>query len=127
MKEPPLKRMLISIVLFAALALPLSATAAPAAVPTKLTGTTGPGFTITLRKAGKRVTALKPGRYTLTVTDRSSAHNYVIIGPGIGRKQVTGLAFVGRRTVTFTVRKGRSEYYCTPHRLMGMRGFVSVK
>jgi plastocyanin len=29
--------------------------------------------------------------------------------------------------VTVTLRKGRYEYYCTPHRSLGMRGFITVK
>ena len=66
--------MLISIVLFAALALPLSAPAGTTATtPIKLTGVTGPGFTITVKKAGTKVTRLKPGKYTITVTDKSGA------------------------------------------------------
>ena len=36
--------------------------ASRAALP-KLTGTVGPGFTITLKKAGKKVMKLKAGRY----------------------------------------------------------------
>lgn len=128
MKEPPLKRMLISIVLFAALALPLSAPAGTDVVaPTKLTGVTGPGFTIVVRKAGTKVTRLKPGKYAITVTDRSGLHNFVLTGPGIRNKVITGLGFTGRRTATVTLKRGRYEYYCTPHRSMGMKGFITVR
>jgi Copper binding proteins, plastocyanin/azurin family len=127
MKEPPLKRMLISIVLFAALALPLSAPAGTTATPIKLTGVTGPGFTITVKKAGTKVTRLKPGRYTITVTDRSGLHNFVLTGPGIRNRVITGLGFTGRRTATVTLKRGRYEYYCTPHRSMGMKGFITVR
>ena len=42
---------------------------ATAAAPT-LTGTVGPGFTITLTKGGKKVTRLSAGRYQLVVRDR---------------------------------------------------------
>ena len=128
MKEPSLKRMLISIVLFAALALPLSAPAGTTATtPIKLTGVTGPGFTITVKKAGTKVTRLKPGKYTITVTDKSGAHNFVLTGPGIRNKVITGLGFTGRRTATVTLKRGRYEYYCTPHRSMGMHGFITVR
>jgi hypothetical protein len=126
MKEPSMKRMLISIVLFAALALPLSAPAGTDVVaPTKLTGVTGPGFTIVVRKAGTKVTRLKPGKYAITVSDKSGFHNFVLTGPGIRNKVITGLSFTGRRTVT--LKRGRYEYYCTPHRSMGMRGFITVR
>lgn len=127
MKEPSLKRMLISIVLFAALALPLSAPAGTTATPIKLTGVTGPGFTITVKKAGTKVTRLKPGKYTITVTDKSGSHNFVLTGPGVRNKVITGLGFTGRRTATVTLKRGRYEYYCTPHRSMGMRGFITVR
>ena len=127
-EEPPLNRMLISIVLFAALALPLSAPAGTdAAKPTKLTGVTGPGFTIVVRKAGKKVTRLKPGKYTITVSDKSAMHNFVLTGPGIRNRVITGLGYTGSRTATVTLKRGRYEYYCTPHRSMGMKGFITVR
>jgi hypothetical protein len=114
--------------------IPLAALVALLAVPgafgvpsaTKLTGTTGPGLTITVKKAGKKVTKLAPGKYTVTVTDKSTQHDFVLNGPGIKNKLVTGLAFKGTKTVTVTLKKGRYEYYCTPHRSLGMRGFIRV-
>ncbi|HEX2293367.1 MAG TPA: plastocyanin/azurin family copper-binding protein [Gaiellaceae bacterium] len=109
----------------AVLALPLSAPAGPTA--TKLAGTTGPGFTITLKKAGKKVTTLRPGAYTITVADKSRSHDFVLTGPGIRRKMVTGLSYMGTKSATVTLRKGRYEFYCTPHRSMGMRGFFTVR
>lgn len=108
-----------------ALTLPFSAPAGTTA--TKLVGTTGPGMTITVKKAGKRVTTLKPGKYTITVSDKSSAHNFVLTGPGIRNKTITGLGFRGSKTVTVTLKKGRYEYYCTPHRSFGMKGFITVR
>lgn len=120
-----MKKVLIAAALVAALSLPLSAPAGTNA--TRLTGTTGPGFTITLKKAGKKVTTLKAGSYTFVVSDRSSAHDFWIVGPGVKAKQITGLAFTGSRTKTVTLRKGRYEFYCKPHRRMGMRGFFTVK
>lgn len=123
-----MNKMLISIVLFAALALPLSAPAGTTATtPTKLTGVTGPGFTIAVRKAGTKVTRLKPGRYSIRVSDRSGLHNFVLTGPGIRNRVITGLGFTGTRTATVTLKRGRYEYYCTPHRSMGMKGFITVR
>jgi Copper binding proteins, plastocyanin/azurin family len=123
-----LKRMLISIVILAALALPLAAPAGTdATTPTKLAGVTGPGFTITVKKAGRKVTRLKPGKYAITVSDRSGLHNFVLTGPGIRNRTITGLGFTGTRTATVTLKRGRYEYYCTPHRSMGMKGFITVR
>jgi plastocyanin len=120
--------MLISIVILAALALPLAAPAGvDATTPTKLAAVTGPGFTITVKKGRTKVTRLKPGRYTFTVSDRSGAHDFVLTGPGIRNKRITTVPFRGTRSATVTLRRGRYEYYCTPHRSMGMKGFITVR
>ena len=55
-------------------------TAGPAMSPAKLTGTVGPGFTITLKKGGAKVRTLKAGRYTFVVTDKSNIHDYRLKG-----------------------------------------------
>jgi hypothetical protein len=112
--------------LIAVLALVAPSAATPASSATKLAGTTGPSFTITLKKSGKKVAKLKAGKYTIKVSDKSADHNFVLNGPGIKNKVITGLGFTGTKTVTVTLKKGRYEYYCTPHRFMGMRGFVKV-
>jgi plastocyanin len=120
-----LRKVPITVAVVAALALPLSSPAGTTA--TKLAGTTGPGFTITVKKAGKRVTSLKAGSYTFTVADKSGAHDFVLVGPGLKKPRViTGLGFTGTKSATLTLKKGRYEYYCTPHRRMGMRGFITV-
>lgn len=116
-----------SLPLVAALAL-----AAPLAAPanttaTRLAGVTGPGMTITVKKAGTKATRLTAGKYTITVSDKSSAHDFVLTGPGIRNRMITGLAFRGSKTVTVTLKRGRYEYYCTPHRSMGMKGFITVR
>jgi hypothetical protein len=118
-------RRLLPLLVLLALTVPPTAFAALSA--TKLTGTTGPSLTITVKKAGKKVKTLKPGKYTLTVSDKSSMHDFVLTGPGIKKKMITGLAFKGTKTVTVTLKKGRYEYYCTPHRSLGMKGFITVK
>jgi len=118
-------RRLLPLLALLALAVPPTAFAALSA--TKLTGTTGPGFTITVKKAGKKVKTLRPGTYTLTVSDKSNQHDFVLTGPGIKKKQVTTVPFKGTKTVTVKLKKGRYEYYCTPHRSLGMKGFITVK
>ena len=103
-----------------ALAAPISAMG-----PTKLAGVTGPGLTITLKKSGVKVKTLKPGKYTITVRDKSSAHNFRLKGPGLNR-QITGLSFVGTKTVTVTLKKGTYTYLCDPHAIQGMKGSFRV-
>lgn len=87
--------------------------AGPSAAPTKLTGTVGPGFTITLKKGGVKVRTLKAGRYTIRVTDKSDVHDFWLKGPV--RRNITGVGFQGTRTVTLTLRRGSYTYYCAIH------------
>ena len=87
---------------------------------TKLTGTTGPGFTITLKKGTATVKTLKAGAYTITVKDKATTHNFRLKGPGLN-KQITALAFKGSKTVTVTLKKGTYTYQCDPHVTMGMK------
>ena len=97
-------------------ALALAAPAAPvgAMSPTKLKGTVGPGFTITLKKGTATVRTVKPGRYSITVADKSNIHNFRLKGPGLNR-QITSVSFVGTKTVTVTLKRGKYTYVCTPH------------
>jgi hypothetical protein len=113
--------------LITVLALLLPPTAFAVLNATRLTGTTGPGLTITLKKAGKKVTSLTPGSYTITVSDKSTNHNFVLTGPGVRNRVITGLAYTGSKTVTLRLRRGTYTYYCTPHRAIGMKGTFRVR
>ena len=96
------------------------------AAPQKLVGTVGPGFTISLKTAsGKRVTGLTRGTYALTVKDRSDEHNFHVRGPGLS-KSVTGVDFVGTKTVTIRFAGGKYAFVCTPHS-DDMRGAITVR
>ena len=96
-------------------ALALAVPAVAPAAPQKLVGTVGPGFTIALKTAaGKRVTTLKPGTYSVVITDKSDDHNFSLSGPGLN-KQFTGVEFVGTKRVTLRVKAGRYSFVCTPH------------
>lgn len=98
----------------------LAAVPVQAAVP-KLAGTTGPGFTITLKKGTTKVTRLKAGTYTITVSDRSTAHNFHLVGPGVNK--TTTLAFTGTKTWTVKLQKGKTyRFLCDPHVSFGMKG-----
>lgn len=104
-----------------------SALAAPASnSANKLVGTTGPEWTITLKRSGRTVRTLKPGVYRLTVNDRSTSHNFRLRGPRTDRV-ITRLRYTGRRTVTVTLRKGLYTYLCDPHEYGGMQGQFRVK
>ena len=102
--------------LFIAGLVAMLALAAPSAgmSPTKLVGTTGPGFTITLKKAGVKVRTLKPGKYLITVNDKSNLHDFHLKGPGVNRV-ITATQFKGTKLVTVTLKKGRYTYLCDPH------------
>jgi hypothetical protein len=121
-----MKRSLLTLAVVMALLVPPTAFALLSAATNPLSGRTGPGLSITVTKAGKKVTRLRPGRYTITVSDRSAAHDFFLTGPGIRNRRITGLGFTGRRSATVTLRRGRYEYYCQPHRSIGMRGFIRV-
>ena len=107
----------------AAVTLALTSGASPAVLP-RLTGTVGPGFTITLKRGTARVTALRAGFYNLTVADKASIHNFQIEGPGLDRA-VTTVGFVGTKTVRIHLRRGRYKFYCMPHE-SSMFGFFNV-
>lgn len=80
-----------------------------------LVGKVGPSFTISLKSpAGKRVKALAAGKYTITVSDKSSSHNFHLIGPGVNKK-ITKVGFVGKKTVVLTLPPGKYRYQCDPH------------
>ena len=49
---------------------------------------------------------LKPGKYTITVADKSNIHNFRLKGPGLNR-QITSVSFVGTKTVTVTLKRGK--------------------
>lgn len=93
--------------------------------PTKLTGTVGPGFTITLKKGTAKVRTLTAGKYTITVQDKSRIHDFKLSGPGL-RKEITSVSFVGKKTVTVTLKKGKYTYVCQPH-AAAMKGSFTVR
>jgi plastocyanin len=110
----------------ALVAIAVLAVAAPSTAATpKLNGTTGPGFTITLKRNGVKVKTVKAGKYSLVVADKSNFQNFRIKGPGLN-KAVTSVSFTGTKTVTVTLRAGKYTYQCDPHASSGMRGTFRV-
>ena len=84
----------------------------------RLTGTDGPGFTITMSKK-----TVKAGTYKIVIRDRSSIHNFHLTGPGVNKKT----SVPPSRTTTWTVKlkKGTYKFVCDPHRSI-MHGVLKV-
>ena len=96
-----------------------------AATP-KLVATVGPGFTISLKSAaGKKVTSLTAGTYTITVDDRSRIHDFRLRGPGLN-KVFSSVAAVGSKSVTVKLRAGKYQFTCQPH-AAAMHGAFTVR
>jgi len=118
----------IALVLLAAgLAAAAFLMSAQASTP-KLTGTVGPGYTITLKQGAAKVKTLKAGKYTFVITDKAAIHNFTIErekgGPKI-EKTLTGTSFQGKKTMTVTLKTGSWKYYCSIHEPQ-MFGFFKV-
>ena len=88
-----------------------------AATP-KITGTVGPGFTISLKKP------TKAGKYTLVVSDKSSIHNFHLKGKGVNVK--TTVPATGSKSFKITLAKGKYTFLCDPHPT-SMKGSFTIK
>ena len=95
-----------------------SLSASTAAKPAKLSASDGPGFTI-----GMSAKTVKAGTYTITVRDRSSIHNFHLIGPGVNK--ATSVAAVQTYTWTVKLKRGTYRFVCDPHASF-MKGTLSV-
>ena len=99
-------------------ALALALAGQTSAAPVKLFGTVGPGFTISLKDAaGKTVKTLKPGTYAFVITDKSNIHDWNLVGPGVNK--TSGIAFIGKKTIVATLKKGSYKYQCSLHFFKG--------
>ena len=107
---------------FAAALIVVPAYASSSAVALK--GEVGPGFSIEVKKAGKDLKTVKAGTYKIKVEDKSSIHNFHLIGPGINKK--TGVGFKGETTWTIKLKPGKYTYQCDPHAFSGMKGSFKV-
>ena len=96
-----------------ALSLLLAGTAS--AAPRTVVGTVGPGFTISLKLEGKKVTKLKAGvPYRFVIKDQSSIHDFHVTGPDVN-KVITEVAFTGTKSVVLKLKKGAYSFVCDPH------------
>ena len=88
--------------------------AGQAAAVKTLSGSVGPGFTISVERGGKKVRSVSAGTYRIRVRDRSDIHNFHIRGPGVNRV-ITSVDFEGVKSRTMRLRKGTYRYVCDPH------------
>ena len=89
-----------------------------------LTGTDGPGYTITLKKSGKLVKMLKAGSYMFVINDKSNIHGYSLDGPHGFAKDFTKIPFVGKKTMVVKLKAGKYKYYCPNHESMMFAHFT---
>jgi plastocyanin len=96
---------------------------AGAAKPT-LQGLVADPVTISLTVGGKKVSSLRPGKYTIVVKDQASDHDFHLTGPGVNRSTTVD----GRGTWTWkvTLKPGTYTYVCDPHAAF-MKGSFTVK
>ena len=113
----PLRLTVLAAVLLVAVAASASALARPQG-HAKLIGTVGKNnaYKISLTTAaGKRVTKLKAGTYTVVIHDDSSIHNYELDGPHGKSWTFTSVPFKGTKTMTLKLVAGAYKAYCSPH------------
>jgi len=80
-----------------------------------LTGTVGPGFTITLKQGTKAVKTLKAGTYKFVIHDKSSLHGWSLDGPHGFAKDISPVPGTGTKTVTLKLKAGGYKFYCPAH------------
>jgi hypothetical protein len=108
-----------SVLVVAAAALVMAAPASSKTLP-QLFGTVGPGSTFIFKdKAGKQVSSLKPGKYTITVQDFSKIQNFHLVGPSLNLK--TSLRGKGSSGWAIVLKAGTFRYYSdgSPSKLKG--------
>jgi hypothetical protein len=105
---------LLLITVVAAAILVAGASARRSATPV-LTGTVGPGFTITLKQGTKAVKTLKAGTYKLVIHDKSSIHGWSLDGSHGFAKDISPVPGTGTKTVTLKLKAGGYKFYCPAH------------
>jgi len=89
-----------------------------AMTPVKLNGKVGPGFTISLKSStGKKVKTLKAGTYKFAINDQGDIHDFSLVQKTGGKfhKELTGVSFTGKKSVTVKLAKGKWQFYCSVH------------
>jgi plastocyanin len=83
-----------------------------------LTGTVGPGFTITMNKK-----TVRAGTYAVTIHDLASIHDFHLTGHGVDKK--TSVSGTGTTKWTVKLKKGTYHFVCDPHHTI-MHGVLTV-
>ena len=114
MKALSILAVLAAVALVAAGAALSGGTSAPT-----LKGVTGPGYSVSLTKGGKKVKTLKAGKYKIVVSDKSSFHSSVLEREKPDKpkleKEITGVGFTGTKTIVMTLKPGSWRFYCSIH------------
>jgi plastocyanin len=120
-----LRRLLLLLTLAAGASLAVAAIAtAGTSKSAGLVGEVGPGYSIEVKLNGKDLKTIKAGTYRIKVEDKSSIHDFHLIGKGLNK--ATTVSFVGDRIWRVTFKPGKVTYKCDPHAAMGMKGSFRV-
>jgi hypothetical protein len=96
-----------------------------------LKGVVGPGFSISLKKGGKKVKTLKAGKYKIVISDKSDFHNFTLEREKPSKphmeKHITSTAFTGSKTLTWTLKPGSWRAYCSIHEAQMHQDFKVTK
>jgi len=106
--------------------MPTTTTSAAPAIGGTLVGNVGAGgdaFQITLKQGGNDVTTLKPGAYTINVSDDSATHDFHLTGPGVD--EATTVPGTGAKVWKVTLKAGTYKFVCDPH-ASSMNGSFTV-
>lgn len=98
------------------------ARAAPAVVYV-LYGSVVPGHITMKGGTGQRFLHGRPGFYRITISDRSPADDFRLVGPGVN-VVITRIPFVGAHTVQVTLKRGTYRYLSDSHRAVMRGSFV---
>jgi hypothetical protein len=79
-----------------------------------LAGTLSAAGKLTLAFGGKSVAKLKAGRYTFSITDKNSKKGFALQAVRKTVKTITGVAFVGKRSVVVSLTVGAWTFYASP-------------
>jgi plastocyanin len=98
--------------------LALASSTFPAVNTNTLTGTVGPGYTITMNKK-----TVKAGTSVITIHDLAPIHDFHLTGPGVDKK--TSVTGTGTTKWTVRLKKGTYHFVCDPHHTI-MHGVLKV-
>lgn len=74
-------------------------------------GRVNPVGKLVLTYGGIPVVKVKAGRYKITVTDKTPTRSFVLQANGRAATTISGVSFVGTRSVTLTLTAGRWTFY----------------